>query len=334
MMPRRHQLSEHLGCAANYLFAGRSARLRAVPRRSLAPTDGVVILQSAFGNTGTAARPISISAALPLTVGHWLNLRHIWGDDGTDCTGDDFVTDTPPSAGPNIGKPTFPRHLQQWTERRLVLDYMDYVDDDTMFMFTNGQVLRMNLSRHRSQHDWSYQSSPRLSSLRTCLAPSLLPRLTSPPSLSRIPLPWPREISSQLQLHATFLQSLCIDLQTISFRDFQPTAFFRDVAGPGGPGPFGDPPSGGFGAGGGGRHVPFVLSTPHHTMSWRQSFPDIAQQQVEQIAAQLAEYEQLLSQYAEADASGSLSAVDSVRAEQMTAEYMAASSDQSADRRS
>jgi hypothetical protein len=49
----------------------------------------------------------------------------------------------------------------------------------------------------------------------------------------------------------------------------------------------------------------------------------MAQQQVELIAAQLAEYEQLLGQYAEADAAGSLSAVDSVRAEQMTAEYMA-----------
>jgi hypothetical protein len=72
-----------------------------------------------------------------------------------------------------------------------------------------------------------------------------------------------------------------------------------------------------------GRHVPFVLSTPHHTMAWRQSFPDMAQQQVQQLATQITQYEQLLSQYAQADAAGTLSAVEAIRADQITAEYMA-----------
>ena len=64
------------------------------------------------------------------------------------------------------------------------------------------------------------------------------------------------------------------------------------------------------------------MTTPHHTMAWRQSFPDIAQQQIQQLAAQIAQYEQMLGQYAAADAAGTLSAVDATRADQLTAEYM------------
>ena len=36
-------------------------------------------------------------------IGHWLNLRHIWGDDGDGCSGDDFVVDTPNQGGSNFG---------------------------------------------------------------------------------------------------------------------------------------------------------------------------------------------------------------------------------------
>ena len=109
-----------------------------------ADTDGVVILQSAFGNTGTAAAPFNLGRTATHEIGHWLNLRHIWGDDGTGCTGDDFVADTPNAGGPNYGKPTFP-HItcNNGPNGDLFMNYMDYVDDDSMFMFTQGQVTRM-----------------------------------------------------------------------------------------------------------------------------------------------------------------------------------------------
>ena len=58
-------------------------------------------------------------------------------------------------------------------------------------------------------------------------------------------------------------------------------------------------------------------------MTWKQSFPDIAQQQAQLLGAQIAQYEQALSQLGQADAAGSLSAVDAIRAEQLTADYMA-----------
>ena len=74
-----------------------------------AATDGVVILHSAFGTTGTATAPFNLGRTTTHEVGHWLNLRHIWGDVGTGCFGSDFVADTPNQAGPNYGTPSFPR---------------------------------------------------------------------------------------------------------------------------------------------------------------------------------------------------------------------------------
>ena len=57
-------------------------------------------------------------------------------------------------------------------------------------------------------------------------------------------------------------------------------------------------------------------------MAWKQSFPEMAQQRAQQLAAQIAQYEQVLGQYTQADAAGTLSSVEATRADQMTAEYM------------
>src|ERR1700741_2966275 len=43
-------------------------------------TDGVVILYSAFGRVGTLSAPYNKGRTTTHEVGHWLNLRHIWGD--------------------------------------------------------------------------------------------------------------------------------------------------------------------------------------------------------------------------------------------------------------
>jgi hypothetical protein len=107
-------------------------------------TDGVVILNTAFGTTGTATRPFHLGRTTTHEVGHWLNLRHIWADT-PDCSGSDFVADTPNAEGPNFGRPTFPRiSCANGPSGDMFMNYMDYVDDDTMFMFTTGQVERMH----------------------------------------------------------------------------------------------------------------------------------------------------------------------------------------------
>jgi hypothetical protein len=109
-----------------------------------ATTDGVVITHTAFGTTGTAAAPFNLGRTATHEIGHWLNLRHIWGDDGTGCNGSDFVADTPNQAGPNYGTPNFPViTCNNAPNGDLFMNYMDYVDDAAMFMFTHGQVTRM-----------------------------------------------------------------------------------------------------------------------------------------------------------------------------------------------
>ena len=109
-----------------------------------AATDGVVIQQSAFGTVGTATAPFNLGRTATHEVGHWLNLNHIWGDDGTGCSGTDNVADTPNQGGFNTGAPTFPRiSCSNGPNGDMYMNYMDYVDDRAMVMFSAGQVARM-----------------------------------------------------------------------------------------------------------------------------------------------------------------------------------------------
>jgi hypothetical protein len=108
-----------------------------------AATDGVVVTHTAFGTTGTAAEPFHLGRTATHEIGHWLNLYHIWGaNDG--CADSDEVDDTPNQEGPNLGCPTFPSiSCDNGPNGDLFVNYMDYVDDPCMVMFTLGQVERM-----------------------------------------------------------------------------------------------------------------------------------------------------------------------------------------------
>ncbi|HEX7280255.1 MAG TPA: zinc metalloprotease [Solirubrobacterales bacterium] len=109
-----------------------------------AKTDGVVILYTAFGTKGAVKAPFNKGRTATHEIGHYLGLRHIWGD-RNDCSGNDFVADTPPARQANMGKPKFPRiTCNNGPNGDMFMNYMDYVDDDTMYMFTEGQVARMN----------------------------------------------------------------------------------------------------------------------------------------------------------------------------------------------
>jgi hypothetical protein len=108
-----------------------------------AATDGVVINYRAFGTNGTAQAPFNLGRTATHEVGHYFNLRHIWGDT-EDCSGSDMVADTPNCAGPNFGKPPFPTiTCNNGPNGDMFVNYMDYVDDVAMFMFTAQQVTRM-----------------------------------------------------------------------------------------------------------------------------------------------------------------------------------------------
>jgi hypothetical protein len=110
-----------------------------------AETDGVVITHEGFGTTGTATAPFDRGRTTTHEIGHWFNLYHIWGDDGGGCSGTDEVADTPNQGGPNYGCPGFP-HIScgNGPNGDMFMNYMDYVDDACMVMFTEGQVRRMD----------------------------------------------------------------------------------------------------------------------------------------------------------------------------------------------
>ncbi len=104
-------------------------------------TDGVVIDNNAFGTTGSATAPFNKGRTATHEVGHWLNLRHIWGD--ATC-GNDQVGDTPLHNTANYGCPTYPhRSTCSGTPVEMTMNYMDYTDDACMYMFTAGQKTRM-----------------------------------------------------------------------------------------------------------------------------------------------------------------------------------------------
>lgn len=110
--------------------------------------DGVVIHYQAFGYIGTAGTGQFTENDLGRTgtheVGHWLNLRHIWGD---DLCGDDFVPDTQIAEDANYGCPSFPNNpfssCGSDGDGEMYMNYMDYVDDYCMVMFTYDQGTRM-----------------------------------------------------------------------------------------------------------------------------------------------------------------------------------------------
>jgi hypothetical protein len=113
-----------------------------------ASTDGVVINNTAFGSGGIARAPFNMGRTAVHEVGHFLDLLHIWGDDGSGCQGSDNVIDTPNQAGSNgsdVRKGSFPHiSCNNGPHGDMFMNYMDYVDDDTMVMFSKGQVARMN----------------------------------------------------------------------------------------------------------------------------------------------------------------------------------------------
>ncbi len=100
--------------------------------------DGIVIATSAFGTIGKAA-PYHLGRTLVHEVGHWLGLRHIWGD--TYC-GNDLVSDTPKQGGFTTGCPTGYRSTCS-NNGDMFMNYMDFTDDACMNLFTNGQKERM-----------------------------------------------------------------------------------------------------------------------------------------------------------------------------------------------
>ncbi|WP_336128090.1 M43 family zinc metalloprotease [Mesoflavibacter sp. CH_XMU1422-2] len=112
-----------------------------------ASTDGVVagyyVMGTIAEDDGTFMLDGTNNLGRTMTheVGHWLGLRHIWGDG--DCSADDFCADTPNAAAPNYTCNLFNNSCTDNPDFDQVQNYMDYTNDACMDTFTQDQKDRI-----------------------------------------------------------------------------------------------------------------------------------------------------------------------------------------------
>ena len=114
------------------------AGLGSYPTQTAAEKTGVVIHPKYFGINGHPK--YGLGRVGTHEVGHYLGLKHCWADD-TDCATDDGVADTPPQRKAYFGCPSYPQ--MGCSPSEMFMNYMDYVDDPCMIMFSRGQKERM-----------------------------------------------------------------------------------------------------------------------------------------------------------------------------------------------
>lgn len=117
-----------------------------------AAVQGVRCHYRAFGTVAPVDATYNLGRTMTHEVGHYLNLLHIWGDDGNLCTGSDEVDDTPNQADETYTPPAFPAiSCMNGPNGDMFMNYMDYTDDVGMNMFTRGQSVRMDATLHTAR---------------------------------------------------------------------------------------------------------------------------------------------------------------------------------------
>lgn len=115
--------------------------------------DGVRVHYTALGSTGAAAFPFDKGRSVTQCIALWLGVIHIWGD---NTCGEDSVADTPPQNTYHFNCPSFPTGANNscgsGPNGEMYMNFMDFVNDACMSLFTNGQVVRMQaaLNTYRS----------------------------------------------------------------------------------------------------------------------------------------------------------------------------------------
>lgn len=103
-------------------------------------TDGIVVDYRAFG-VGSSSPYYNLGRTATHEVGHFLGLRHIWGDDDA-CAATDYVSDTPPQKEETYDCPAYPLN-DDCSSSVMFQNFMDYSDDVCLNLFTNGQIDRI-----------------------------------------------------------------------------------------------------------------------------------------------------------------------------------------------
>ncbi len=110
--------------------------------------DGVVVQYKFFGTVGNVVSPFNKGRTCTHEVGHYFGLDHMWGlgePNVSNCADDDGIADTPVQEKANYGCPTFPKvSCSNGPNGDMFMNYMDYVNDACMFMFTTDQKSKVN----------------------------------------------------------------------------------------------------------------------------------------------------------------------------------------------
>jgi hypothetical protein len=99
---------------------------------------GLVVNYPYFGETDNPAYGMGKTAVHE--IGHYLNLKHPWGTGNCDPD-NDWLDDTPTTESPYAGNPVHPQTSCETVD--MFMNYMDYVYDSSMVMFSKGQAERM-----------------------------------------------------------------------------------------------------------------------------------------------------------------------------------------------
>lgn len=111
------------------------------PLGSSKEKDGIVVRYTAFGDNGKVQAPNHLGRTAVHEIGHWLGLKHIWGD---YVCGDDEISDTPPQKIATRGCPSgVIQGCNNSDAGIMYMNFMDLTNDACMNMFTIGQRERM-----------------------------------------------------------------------------------------------------------------------------------------------------------------------------------------------
>jgi hypothetical protein len=121
-----------------------------IPNSSSDSTDGIWCYSKAIGSyqiypSGFYISPNIDGRTMTHEIGHYLGLRHIWGD---AACGNDFCNDTPPASAQNTGAPTYPWRVGSCNapsnspDGEMFMNFMDYTMGPSKYMFSPDQKVR------------------------------------------------------------------------------------------------------------------------------------------------------------------------------------------------